>query len=131
MHFLNENKTRVRKKGINTSFVAIIESVTLLLSVVDGFYQSSADATTIESTLNKYTTLQQNGTKLPNLSSASQTEELSSITRNKHIRNGVKGPQLLSNYDLSEVNSRIRQRNKRDDKASLDQVSSMDVVSYI
>ena len=130
MLFLNENKTRVRRRGINTSFVAIIECVTLLLSVVDGFYQSSADSTTIELTLNKYTTLQQNGTKLPNLSSAFQTEELTSITRNKHIKNGVKGPQLLSNYDLSEVNSRIRQRNKRDDKASLDQVSSMDVVSY-
>ena len=137
MLFLNENKTRVRRRGINTSFVAIIESVTLLLSVVDGFYQSSADSTTNELTLNKYTiirnilSIQQNGTKLPNLSSTSQTEELSSITRNKHIGNGITGPQLLSNYDISEVNSRIRQRNKRDDKASLDQVSSMDMVSYI
>ena len=131
MLFLKENKTGVRRRGINTSFMAIIESVTLLLSVVDGVYQSSADSATNELTLNKYTTLQQNGTKLPNLSSASQTEDLSSITRNKHIINSIKGPQLLSKYDLSEVNSRIRQRNKRDDKASLDQVSSMDVVSYI
>ena len=131
MLFLNENKTRVRRRGVNTSFVAIIESFTLLLSVVDGFYQSSADSTTNELTLNKYTTLQQNETKLPNLSSASQTEELSSITRNKHIRNGVTGPQLLSNYDISEVNSQIGQRNKRNDKASLGQLSLMDVVSYI
>ena len=76
-------------------------------------------------------THQQNETKLPNLSSSSQTEELSSITRNKHIRNGVTGPQLLSNYDISEVNSQIRQRNKRNDKASLGQLSLMDVVSYI
>ena len=131
MLFLNGNKTRVRRRGINTSFVAIIESVTLLLSVVDCFYQSSADSTTNVLTLNKYTTLQQNGTKLPNLSSASQTKELSSITRNKHIKNGVTSPQWLSNYDISEVNSQIRQRNKREDKASLDHVSSMDVVSYI
>ena len=131
MLFLNENKTRVRRRGINTSFVAIIECVTLLLSVVDGFYQSSADSTTNELTLNKYTILQQNGTKLPNLSSASQTEDLSSIARNKHIRNGVTGSQLLSNYDISEVNSQIRQRDKRDDKATLDQLSAMDLVSYI
>ena len=128
---LNENKTRVRRRGINTSFVAIIESVTLLLSVVDGFYQSSADSTTNELTLNKYTTLQQNRTKLPNLSSASQEEELGGITSNKHIRNGVTSPQLLSNYDILEVNSHIRQRNERDDKSSSDKVSSMDVVSYI
>ena len=131
MLFLNENKTRVRRRGVNTSFVAIIESFTLLLSVVDGFSQSSADSTTYELTLNKYTTLQQNGPKVPNLSSASQTEEISSITRSKHIRNGVTGPQLLSNYDISEVNSQIRQRNKRNDKASLGQLSLMDVVSYI
>ena len=75
MLFLNENKTRVRRRGVNTSFMAIIESFALLLSVVDGLYQSSADSTTNELTLNKYTILQQNGTKLPNLSSASQEEE--------------------------------------------------------
>ena len=131
MLFLNENKTRVRRRGINTSFVAIIESFTLLLTVVDGFYQSSADSTTNELTLNKYTTLQQNGTKLPNLSSASQEEELGGITSNKHIRNGVTSPQLLSNYDILTVNSHMRQRNKRDDKSSSAKVSSMDVVSYI
>ena len=111
--------------------MAIIESVTLLLSVVDGFYQSSADSTTNELTLNKCTTLQQNRTKLPNLYSASQEEELGVITSNKHIRNGVTSPQLLSNYDILEVNSHIRQRNERDDKSSSDKVSLMDVVSYI